>query len=132
MVCATRRTKPHFKTCGLPCRHTTGVYISSGQLFGWEMIMVSRGCSTQHQALGHGVLSHWATPQLLPHSARQLCTCRLTTTGCSFLRPVQTFVLVFVVYSCCISKPGFGHIGPLMVGYTLFASAFVVSAFSAP
>lgn len=38
---------------------------------------------------------------------------------------IMTFVLVFIVYSCCISKPGFGNIGPLMVGYTLFASAFV-------
>ena len=43
---------------------------------------------------------------------------------------LQTFVLVFIVYSCCISKPGFGNIAPLMVGYTLFASAFVVSWYS--
>ncbi|KAI7845299.1 hypothetical protein COHA_001142 [Chlorella ohadii] len=38
---------------------------------------------------------------------------------------VMTFVLVSVVYAVAISKPGHGNIGPLAVGYTLFASAFI-------
>ncbi|PSC73881.1 glycerol transport activity [Micractinium conductrix] len=38
---------------------------------------------------------------------------------------VMTFVLVSVVYAVAISNPGHGNIGPLAVGYTLFASAFI-------
>lgn len=37
----------------------------------------------------------------------------------------MTFVLVSVVYAVAISKPGHGNIGPLAIGYTLFASAFI-------
>lgn len=37
----------------------------------------------------------------------------------------MTFLLVSVVYAVAISKPGHGNIGPLAIGYTLFASAFI-------
>ncbi|KAL4439446.1 hypothetical protein ABPG77_008775 [Micractinium sp. CCAP 211/92] len=38
---------------------------------------------------------------------------------------VMTFLLVSVVFAVAVSKPGHGNIGPLAVGYTLFASAFI-------
>ncbi|EFN53106.1 hypothetical protein CHLNCDRAFT_26177, partial [Chlorella variabilis] len=38
---------------------------------------------------------------------------------------LMTLLLVSVVYAVAISKPGHGNIGPLAVGYTLFASAFI-------
>lgn len=85
--------------------HLGGVYINKGQLFGWELIMVSE---------------LWS---YLPFQFRLDAYISVPKPGIW----LQTFVLVFIVYSCCISKPGFGNIGPLMVGYTLFASAFVVS-----
>ncbi|KAK9830482.1 hypothetical protein WJX72_011971 [[Myrmecia] bisecta] len=38
---------------------------------------------------------------------------------------IMTFTLVSVVFAVAVTKPGHGNIGPLAVGYTLFASAFV-------
>ncbi|KAL4855858.1 putative aquaporin TIP3-2 [Chlorella vulgaris] len=38
---------------------------------------------------------------------------------------VMTFLLVSVVFAVAVTKPGHGNIGPLAVGYTLFASAFI-------
>ena len=42
----------------------------------------------------------------------------------------MTFLLCTVVYAVAISKPGFGVMGPLVVGYTLFASAFIGGPFT--
>ena len=38
---------------------------------------------------------------------------------------VMTFFLVAVVYAVAIGKPNFVETGPLAVGFTLWASAFV-------
>ena len=38
---------------------------------------------------------------------------------------IMTVLLTAVVYAVAIGKPGFGNIGPLAVGFTLFASAFI-------
>ena len=38
---------------------------------------------------------------------------------------IMTLLLVSVVFAVAISKPGMGNIGPLAIGYTLFASAFI-------
>lgn len=37
----------------------------------------------------------------------------------------MTFLLVVVVYTTAIAKPGHGSQAPLAIGFTLFASAFV-------
>lgn len=38
---------------------------------------------------------------------------------------IMTFVLVSTVYAVAVTKPGHGNIGPLAVGFSLFASAFI-------
>jgi glycerol uptake facilitator-like aquaporin len=38
---------------------------------------------------------------------------------------ITTFILVFVVFSVALSEPNFGDVGPLIVGLTVTASAFV-------
>ena len=38
---------------------------------------------------------------------------------------VMTFLLVAVVYAVAIGKPSFTETGPLAVGFSLWASAFV-------
>ncbi len=38
---------------------------------------------------------------------------------------LMTLLLIMVVYAVAIYRPGFGNIGPLAVGFTLFACAFV-------
>ena len=43
---------------------------------------------------------------------------------------VMTFLLVAVVYAVAIGKPSFVETGPLAVGFTLWASAFVGRAAS--
>lgn len=40
----------------------------------------------------------------------------------------MTFVLVSTVYAVAVTKPGHGNIGPLAVGFSLFASAFIGKA----
>ena len=48
------------------------------------------------------------------------------TTGQLFLwELIMTFVLVSTVYAVAVTKPGHGNIGPLAVGFSLFASAFI-------
>eukprot|EP00887_Chlorella_sp_A99_P005504 scaffold1.g5504.t1 len=38
---------------------------------------------------------------------------------------VMTFLLCAVVHAVAVSKPGFGNVGPLAVGFALFASAMI-------
>ena len=38
---------------------------------------------------------------------------------------IMTFVLVSTVYAVAVTRPGHGNIGPLAVGFSLFASAFI-------
>lgn len=43
---------------------------------------------------------------------------------------VTTFMLVLVVYSVAVTKPGHGNMGPLVVGFTLFCSAIAAGPYS--
>ncbi|DBB12410.1 hypothetical protein WJX82_007201 [Trebouxia sp. C0006] len=43
---------------------------------------------------------------------------------------IMTFVLVSTVYAVAVTKPGHGNIGPLAVGFSLFASAFIGGQFT--
>jgi hypothetical protein len=45
---------------------------------------------------------------------------------------ITTFILVFVVFSVALSEPNFGDVGPLIVGLTVTASAFVSKSLSVP
>eukprot|EP00891_Asterochloris_glomerata_P004183 jgi/Astpho2/4183/e_gw1.00064.59.1_t len=43
---------------------------------------------------------------------------------------LMTFVLVSVVFAVAVTKPGHGNVGPLIVGFSLFASAFIGGQFT--
>ena len=42
---------------------------------------------------------------------------------------IMTFVLISVVYATAVTKPGHGSMAPLVIGFTLYASAAVGGLF---
>lgn len=86
--------------------YLSGEPVRLGQAFGWELVMTFLLCAGElaDELAGRRGLA--------------------TTVGGDMISACD-MLLTAVVHAVAISKPGFGNVGPLAIGYTLFASAFI-------